>query len=202
MSVSRVQAIQGETVRLRTKFYHNNELADPYSLGTVQILNPSDVVLATASPTQESVGIYYVDYTVGAAATVGWYTDVWNSIVYEYGWDSQTVTNSFYVQQSSWDAVAPNTCRVYDYVYYANGTPRPTSIGYATITQLPYDYSNALFSNRTDDGVSATSDSAGYIYWEIIWGAQVVFEIEDAGIGKEIIIPELSSVRLTDATEV
>lgn len=202
MSVTRVQSIQGDTVRLRTKFYHNDELADPYSLGSVQIFSPISTLLATETPVQESTGIYYVDYVVAADASTGWYSDVWGSIVYEYGWDSQTVTNSFYVQPSSWDAVAPNTCRVYDYVYYANGTARENSTGYATITKLPYDYSNALFSNRTDDGATTTSDSAGYIYWDIIWGAQVIFQIDDAAIGKEIIIPSVNSIRLTDATEV
>ena len=207
MAVNRPQAIQDETVRLKMYFKHNNELDDPYSLGSVQILNPSNTVIATLTPVQESTGIYYVDYSIAAAAVSGWYTDRWNDIIYGYGWDIQTVDANFYVQNSNYDAINPQTCRVYDYVYYSDGTARSGSTGYATITTLPYNYSNALYSNpdrlsTTGEGKEVTSDAAGYIYWDIIWGATVAFEIEDAGIGKSVVIPELVSARLTDLTAI
>ena len=198
MAVSRAAAVQGQTTRLKVKFYRNGVLADPYSVGSVQIKNPLGTVLATSSPTQESTGVYYVDYAIPDAAVTGWYTDVWNSIIYGYGWDAQTITNSFYVQSSTWWSVTPNVCRIYDYVYYQDGTPRSGSKGYATISVLPYNYQNAVFSNPTDDGYEATSNAAGYIYWDMIWGSQVAFEIDDAGLGKEVIIPELTEARLSD----
>lgn len=207
MAVERPQAIQNQTVRLKMYFRHNNELDDPYSLGSVQILNPSDSVIATLTPTQESTGIYYVDYPISAAAVSGWYTDRWGSIIYGYGWDTQTVDANFYVQISSYDAINPQTCRVYDYVYYSDGTTRANSTGYATITTLPYDYSNALYSNpdrlsTTGEGKEKASDATGYIYWDIVWGATVAFEIEDAGVGKTVLIPEQASVRLSDLTAI
>lgn len=202
MAVSRVGAIQGQTVRLKLKFKKDNVLTNPYSLGTVQIKDPSSTLLSTLTPILESTGIYYVDYPITSTATSGWYSDIWNDIVYSYGWIPQSVTGSFYVQSSTWWSVTPNVCRVYEHIYYQDGTPRVGSKGYATISVLPYDYQYAVFSNPTDDGYEAVSNSAGYIYWDMIWGSQVAFEIDDAGLGKEVIIPEQASARLSDLEEV
>ena len=207
MIVERPQAIQNDTVRLKMYFKHNNEYDDLYSIGAVRILNPSAAVVATLTPIQESTGIYYVDYPIAALATTGWYTDHWTSLVYGYGWDAQTVDGKFYVQQENWGAINPQTCRIYDYVYYADGTVRPGSLGVATITTLPYDYSNSLYSNLdrvsvTGIGYEATSNSVGYIYWDVVWGATVAFELDDAGVGKIVIVPSSASARLTDINEV
>ena len=200
--VNRKAARQDSTVRLEGQFYHNGVLTDPYSLGNVEILDPHGNVVNTLTPVRESTGSYYVDFVAGADIETGWYGDRWNEIVYDAGWDAQQILGAFYIQLYSWGTVTANTCRVYDYIYKSDGTPFANTTGYASITVLPYDYNNAFFTNPSDEGLSATTDVNGYIFWDIIWGATAVFEIEVAGIGKKVIIPEQDTVRLADLVEV
>lgn len=201
-TVVRAAAQLGNIVRLKVHFSHNGTLADPYSLGDVEVRDAQDTLVATLTPVKEDTGIYYIDCDLTSATGTGWYTDLWTDITYEVGWDTQQVENSFYVQPLSWTAVDPHTCRVYDYIYTSEGEPFAGAVGYATITTLPYDYSNAVYGNPTEDGLVAYADVNGLIHWDLVYGLTVAFEVEDAGIGKICVIPDQVEVRLTDLEEV
>lgn len=198
---TRSTATQGTTVRLNINFKKNGELTDVYSPGTVTILNPSNVIkVSDKTPTKLSTGIYYYDYTIVSTAPMGIWTDRWTNVIYDVSLAVATVNLSFYVHESDWAPIPPNICRVYDYLYNMDGTALVGVTGTAEIISLPYDYQDTYYSN--DSGGTAISDSSGRIYWDIIYGATVVFEIDSAGLSKQVIIPSVASKQLSDITEV
>jgi len=84
MAVSRFQAEQGTTVRLRVRFERNDMLFDPFSINRVEIhqrTGPATTLLVAtllgASVVQEAQGIYYVDWTIPSTQDVGAYVDRW-----------------------------------------------------------------------------------------------------------------------------
>lgn len=69
--------LTGNTVRLKASFYNfAGVLTDPTDVAIKIYSHIGQMLLITASPTQESTGVYYYDYTVP--------TDVNGSIVYEF----------------------------------------------------------------------------------------------------------------------
>lgn len=84
MAVSRFQAEQGTTVRLRVRFERNDNLFDPFVINKVEIhqrTGPATTVLVAtilgASVVQEAQGIFYVDWTIPSTQDVGAYVDRW-----------------------------------------------------------------------------------------------------------------------------
>ncbi len=84
MAVSRFQAEQGTTVRLRVRFERNDNLFDPFAINKVEIhqrTGPATTVLVAtilgASVVQEAQGIFYVDWTIPSTQDVGAYVDRW-----------------------------------------------------------------------------------------------------------------------------
>jgi len=84
MAVSRFQAEQGTTVRLRVRFERNDMLFDPFSINRIEIhqrTGPATTALVDtisgASVVQEAQGIYYVDWTIPSTQDVGAYVDRW-----------------------------------------------------------------------------------------------------------------------------
>lgn len=92
----------------------------------------------------------------------------------------------------------PDVCRVYDYLFLPDGVTKPTTvIASATITQLPHDMDGKLHAGTNITEVYDAN--TGLIYWDIVWGATVGFDVEDF-IEASKVIPELSTARLVDIT--
>lgn len=95
----RWEATRGDTVRLGIRFEQNQTLLiDPFLISKVEILNPSDVVIATFTTgwIQEAVGVWYLDWPIPADATLGLYHDRWTWQPYS-GYDTRADTNGFAV---------------------------------------------------------------------------------------------------------
>lgn len=79
MAVPRWQAERGATVRLRVRFEESGVLYDPDAITQVEIIDPASVVIDTlaAGWVHESTGVYYLDWPIPAAATLGLHQDRW-----------------------------------------------------------------------------------------------------------------------------
>ncbi len=84
MAVSRFEAQQGDTVRLKVRIEQNDVLFDPFAMGDVQIRRRTSATtdelvetIPAASIVREAVGIYYVDWAIPIAAPVGAHVDRW-----------------------------------------------------------------------------------------------------------------------------
>jgi hypothetical protein len=79
MSVSRYAAEQGQTVKLGIKFETaGNVLYDPSDIAKVEILDENDTIITTiTSITKDAVGVYYVEWGIPLAETLGKHYDKW-----------------------------------------------------------------------------------------------------------------------------
>lgn len=106
MARSRSNGKTGENILLYAFFYKNGELAEPSSVGTVELLDSNSNVMASiASSDLDNLGngIYRANYYVPESWAKGHYIDRWNGIVYEIG-DSSTVKGlDFIVRESTWE---------------------------------------------------------------------------------------------------
>jgi hypothetical protein len=95
----------------------------------------------------------------------------------------------------------PDACRVYEYCFAQDdATPLSTVTATAIIKDKPYDYDEKLHSVESVNGTY--SAITGLVYWDIVKGARVKFTITQLGMKKTAIIPDLSTVRLSDLTAV
>jgi len=84
VAVSRFQAEQGDTVRLKVLFKRDGNLYDPFDISKVEIRRRTGATttelvatIAAASIVQEAQGVFYVDWVIPADQTVGAYVDRW-----------------------------------------------------------------------------------------------------------------------------
>ncbi len=160
---TRTTATQSSVVRLKINIKQNGVLTTPYSIGDgVTISNPSAAEqISGVTPTKESTGIYYIDYSILATAPVGTWEDSWKNIVYVSGLTPADVDLNFYVQLSDWAGVTSDICRIYEFLYEPDGTPLANEDGTMKILDLPYAYGDAYYSAK--GGETAYSDASGKI---------------------------------------
>ena len=90
-----------------------------------------------------------------------------------------------------------DACRVYEYCYdQAGATPLATVTATAIIKSKPYDYDDKLHSVVST--VGTYSAITGLVYWDVVKGADVLFEITEMGSKVRATIPNLSTARLSD----
>ena len=90
----------------------------------------------------------------------------------------------------------PGACRVYDYLFLPGSSDKPTTVvSKALIKKLPYDKDGKLHSGDEITGVY--SAASGLIYWDIVRGATVLFEVDDF-IKITKAVPDLDTARLID----
>lgn len=84
MAVSRFQAEQGDTVRLKVRFERDGNLFDPFDISKVEIRRRTgatttalEATIDAGSVVQEAQGIFYVDWVIPADQDVGAYVDRW-----------------------------------------------------------------------------------------------------------------------------
>jgi len=89
-----------------------------------------------------------------------------------------------------------DACRIYEYCYdQAGAAPLTTITAFATIKNKAYDYDGKVHSI---DPVEGTYDSVtGFVYWDIVRGSIVLFEITEIGLQATVTIPNQASIRLT-----
>lgn len=198
---TRATAKQGVSVKLIATFKKNGILTDPDDAGTITIINPSAVVQVSGQTvTRESVGTYYYNYSIITSAPIGTWTDRWVGVIYDAGQTAVNVDLNFYVHEADWVPIASDVCRVYDFIYNIDGTPLIGTTGTAEIISLPYEYSDIYYSNAS--GGTATSDSSGKIYWDVVYGATVLFEVKQIELQKTVVIPSVTTKELSTITEV
>lgn len=108
MAVSRFQAEQGQTVRLRVQFKNpGGALYDPSSIAQVVITRDDGTVLDTvvAGWVHEGIGIYYLDWAIPAAETLGLHYDTW-TYTSVLGGTATTGSAEFYVYAAGTFAAA------------------------------------------------------------------------------------------------
>lgn len=103
MAVSRYEAERGQTVRLGIKFeLPTGGLYDPDSISSVQILDADSnliTTIAAGSIVKMAVGVYYVDWAIPAAETLGKHYDLW-SYVPTAGHSGTTAKQEFIVYEA------------------------------------------------------------------------------------------------------
>jgi len=91
-----------------------------------------------------------------------------------------------------------DVCRVYDYLFLADGVTKPSTITATAIIQsLPYDVDGKLHSGINIPEVYDAN--TGLVYWDIVQGATVKFKV-DKFISTSKIIPSVPTVRLIEIT--
>ena len=73
----------GQMAILKIKFGRNGRVYDPFVVGNVSILNPSDDIVTTLSPTKLSTGIYSVQYPVPIIGPIGFWKHRWSSTAFD-----------------------------------------------------------------------------------------------------------------------
>lgn len=90
----------------------------------------------------------------------------------------------------------PDACRVYDYLYLPGSSDKPTTVvAKALIKKLPYDRDGKLHSG--DEITEVYDANTGLIYWDIVRGATVLFEVDDF-IKVTKTVPDLDTARLVE----
>jgi len=90
-----------------------------------------------------------------------------------------------------------NACRVYAHCFDINSiTPLTTLNAFAQIRTEYYNLDQKLHSVETRQGVY--NPATGLVYWDIVWGSDVVFNIEETGVKKNAVIPSQLVTRLMD----
>lgn len=112
MSVERGQAEQGTTVKLASNFIQDNgALFDPFAIEKVEIQEADGTVIATytwaaSQITREALGVYYVEWPIPAAQTIGLYHDVWYWTAISGGNQHQTAFDFYLHSMGTFGAVA------------------------------------------------------------------------------------------------
>lgn len=201
MSTTRTTAEQGKTVTLKINIKKNGILTDPYTIGTVTLIDSQGSTITSGlTPTKESDGVWKVEYAISATAEIGEWTDRWVGVVYDSGLDAVNVDLNFYVQAADWSGTTPSVCDVYGFIYEQDGDPRIGVEGTAKIVSAPYTYGDAYYSAAYEG--SAVTNSSGKIIFSLVYGATVRIEIPDIKLEKTIVVPSTPTAQLQDITEV
>ena len=200
MATSRTTAEQETTVTLKINFLKNGVLSDPFSLGTVAIIDFNSVIQKTGiTTTKDSTGIYSITYDIPVTGVVGVWTDRWTDIVFESGLDKQDIDLSFHVYAKAGAGASPGICTVFEILAEQDGDSLVNIVGTAKIISLPYTDGSTYFSSTTEG--EATSDSNGRIQWDLVQGATVFIRIKEIKLERTIVVPIKSEEQLQNITE-
>jgi len=205
MANNRDKAYRGQTVRLYSYFYENGTLSDPLDPGDVYILDGTgSVAKSSLTAYHPSAGTYYVEWAIPSDQSPAYYYDVWSGI--QLLPSSPLINRQFafpvlYAPTEDIpipDAVAvlSGLCRVYEF-FMAGNLPLTNVIARGSIVELPKEYYGAYFVNYEED-VENYTDSNGRVDWYFPRGATVHIEVRAAGISELKLVPNQSSVQLSD----
>jgi hypothetical protein len=92
---------------------------------------------------------------------------------------------------------AADACRIYEWITNPDGVTLPATIkATAQIVSLPYSYQGRLIAGTVANGTY--NSATGLLYWDIVKGALVDFQIPSFGIAKKRTISTDATKRLTD----
>lgn len=201
MATTRTTAEQETTVTLKINFLKNGVLSDPFSLGTVTIIDFNSVIQKTGiATTKESTGVYSITYAIPVTGVVGVWTDRWTDVVFSSGLDEQDVNLSFHVYAKAGAGASPGICTVYEILAEQDGDLLENITGTAEIISLPYT-DGSIYYSSTSVG-SSTSNSNGRIEWDLVQGATVFISISEIKLERTIVVPTKAEEQLQNITEV
>lgn len=95
---------------------------------------------------------------------------------------------------------SPSSCRVYEYAFMGDGiTPMGSVTAWAKILSLPEDAGSMLVTGKEIEPIY--DSSTGLLYWDIVQGASVEFNVSDFGINNFVkTVPATSTARLSALT--
>lgn len=110
----RLQVSNNRTSRLFLYTFSGNNAVNYFSAGTVDIQTINGTPVYTGlTPTQQEIGVYYVDVWMSAATRGEQYKDVWQNITFVPGVDQQDITQIFTIKDN----------------YYINNAPQVNDYG-------------------------------------------------------------------------
>lgn len=140
----RLQFTNQKVNRLFLFTYSDNQPVNYFSAGTVEIKDGSDTIISSYTPTQLQKGVYYVDVYLPSATVGNIYSDVWNNVTFNAGYDQQDFTQYFVTQPSSY---INNSKGVNQYSLKTYGLDNDAIIDYDGILRI-YVESNTNFTNN------------------------------------------------------
>jgi hypothetical protein len=187
-------ALLNGTKSITLQLYETDTVV-PIADANVTVMNSDETLLLTRVETDTN-GQAVIDPDPGTyklrIQKAGWTFTVPETLVVT-GDDTATLYGTPLVVSAPDD---PDVCRVYDYLALADDETYPATVdASATITKLPHDWSGKLHSG---DEVEPVYDSnTGLIYWDLVQGAQVKFDIKDF-IKVTKVVPQLTTKRLAE----
>lgn len=140
----RIQVSNNRTSRLFLYTFSGNNAVNYYSAGTVDIKTLAGASIITGlTPTQQELGVYYVDVLMNSATRGQQYNDVWNNITFVPGIDQQTITQVFTIRDNYYLNNAPQV-NDYSISVYGIGDNSILSIGetHKVFVDLRVNYSS------------------------------------------------------------
>jgi len=206
MQNDRLNAQRGETVRLYSKFYKDNELTNPADPGVVYIRDADmQVVEGTIVPTFESIGTYFVEWDIPEDQELGYYNDLWSGLQYSA---SSNPTNHVFNLQVLYNASEgfeyyeepdpEGFCRVFEFFRNSDGSPLKNATTVARVLSLHGSNQPPGY----DDEITNVTDNAGKVSWYVPKGSEIQVHVPALGftVRKRVSLT-LDSDRLEDLRE-
>ena len=140
----RLQFSNQKINRLFLFTYSDNQPLNYFSAGTVDIKDADDTVVATYTPTQIQKGVYYIDVYLPNSTPGDIYSDNWNDVTFNPGYDQQTFTQYFAVKPNFY---SNNSKGVNQYSLKTYGIENNSIINYSGITRV-YVETTTNFTNN------------------------------------------------------
>ena len=96
----RMQVTNNRASRLYLYTFSANTPTNYFSASSVTIKNSAGSTVHTLTPTQQEKGVYYVDVFMSGATYGERYSDNWEGVTFNAGYDQQTITQYFTVQDN------------------------------------------------------------------------------------------------------
>lgn len=217
----RFQVSNDRTSRLFLYTFSGNNSVNYFSANTVEIQTISGVPVYTGLiPTQQEIGVYYVDVLMNSATHGQQYKDVWSGITFVPGIDQQNISQIFTIKDSYYINNVPQV-NDYSISVYGIGNNSILSIGethkvfvdlrvnYSSRKQpsTAYDLKYRIVMNQQDEVVPWTSVSqailnkcaTNYFVLETGWllhnqTYKIEYKIEEFGTKR--VLPESTTFRV------
>ena len=96
----RMQVTNNRVSRLYLYTFSANTPTNYFSASTVTIKNSAGATVHTLTPEQQEKGVYYVDVFMSGATYGERYSDNWEGVTFNPGFDQQTITQYFTIQDN------------------------------------------------------------------------------------------------------
>ena len=140
----RLQFSNQKTNRLFLFTYADNQAINYFSAGTVNIIDATNNIISSFTPTQMQTGVYYIDVYLPNSIPGEMYSDIWTNVTFKPGFDVQNFTQYFSVKPNYYQN---NSRGVNQYSLKTYGIENNTIINYSGITRV-YVEATKNFTNN------------------------------------------------------